>query len=61
MIRVDYRGLVPGLVSHRLIFVTGEGGVGKSTVAAALAIASAKSGLRTLLAEISSQAAGPLT
>jgi anion-transporting ArsA/GET3 family ATPase len=42
-------------VSHQLIFVTGKGGVGKSTVSAALAIASARSGLRTLLAEISSQ------
>lgn len=46
---------MPGLVSHQLIFVTGKGGVGKSTVSAALAIASAKSGLRTLLVELSSQ------
>jgi anion-transporting ArsA/GET3 family ATPase len=46
---------VPGIVSHHLIFVTGKGGVGKSTVSAALAIASARRGLRTLLAEISSQ------
>jgi anion-transporting ArsA/GET3 family ATPase len=43
-------------LSHRLIFVTGKGGVGKSTVAAALALASARRGLRTLLAETSSQA-----
>jgi anion-transporting ArsA/GET3 family ATPase len=42
-------------VSHRLVFVTGKGGAGKSTVAAALAIAWARSGLRTLLVEISSQ------
>jgi len=46
---------VAGLVSQRLIFVTGKGGVGKSTVAAALAIASANSGMRTLIAEISGQ------
>jgi anion-transporting ArsA/GET3 family ATPase len=43
-------------VSHRLLFVTGKGGVGKSTVSAALALACAKAGRRTLLAETSGQA-----
>lgn len=38
---------------HRLTFVTGKGGVGKSTVSAALAIASAEGGARTLLAQVS--------
>jgi anion-transporting ArsA/GET3 family ATPase len=46
---------MPGLVSQRLIFVTGKGGVGRSTVSAALAIATANSGLRTLLAEVAGQ------
>jgi anion-transporting ArsA/GET3 family ATPase len=44
-----------GIAGHQLIFVTGKGGVGKSTVSAVLAIASAKSGRRTLLAEVASQ------
>jgi len=37
---------------HQLTFVTGKGGAGKSTVAAALAIATTDSGLRTLLVEL---------
>ncbi|MBI4576726.1 MAG: AAA family ATPase [Planctomycetes bacterium] len=40
------------LLGHRLLFVTGKGGVGKSTVAAALALAAARRGLRTLLVEM---------
>jgi anion-transporting ArsA/GET3 family ATPase len=42
--------------SRRLIFVTGKGGVGKSTVAAALAIAAARRGRRTIVAAVSGQA-----
>jgi anion-transporting ArsA/GET3 family ATPase len=48
--------LVPGLADKRLVFVTGKGGVGKSTVALALGIAAARRGLRTIVAELSGQA-----
>jgi anion-transporting ArsA/GET3 family ATPase len=40
------------LLSRRLIFVTGKGGVGKTTVAAALALLAAQSGRRTLVCEV---------
>jgi energy-coupling factor transporter ATP-binding protein EcfA2 len=40
------------LLDRRLLFVTGKGGVGKSTVAAALALLSAQRGRRTLACEI---------
>jgi anion-transporting ArsA/GET3 family ATPase len=46
---------VPGLLDKRLIFVTGKGGVGKSTVATALGLLAARRGLRTVIAELSSQ------
>ncbi len=42
---------MPPLLDKRLIVVTGKGGVGRSTVAAALAIESARRGRRTLLCE----------
>lgn len=45
---------VPGLLDRRLIFVTGKGGVGKSTVALALGLLGARRGLRTIVAELSS-------
>ena len=45
-----------GFAQKRLVFVTGKGGVGKSTVAAALGIAAARRGLRTIVAELSGQA-----
>jgi anion-transporting ArsA/GET3 family ATPase len=38
----------------RLLVITGKGGVGKSTVSAALALALARSGRRTLLCEVNS-------
>jgi anion-transporting ArsA/GET3 family ATPase len=40
------------LLDKRLLVVTGKGGVGKSAVAAALALSSARSGKRTLVCEI---------
>jgi anion-transporting ArsA/GET3 family ATPase len=46
---------VLGLFDHRLIFVTGKGGVGKSTVSIALGLLAARQGLRTIVAELASQ------
>jgi anion-transporting ArsA/GET3 family ATPase len=40
------------LLSRRLIFVTGKGGVGKTTVALALGLAGARAGKRTIVADI---------
>jgi anion-transporting ArsA/GET3 family ATPase len=46
---------VPGLLDKRLVFVTGKGGVGKSTIATALGMLAARRGLRTVVAELSGQ------
>jgi len=43
------------LLDKRLVFVTGKGGVGKSTVAIALGLLAARRGLRTIVAELASQ------
>lgn len=43
--------MIEALLSTRLIFVTGKGGVGKSTACAALGLALARRGRRTLIVE----------
>ncbi|HET6949587.1 MAG TPA: ArsA family ATPase [Acidimicrobiales bacterium] len=43
---------MPALLDRRLLFVTGKGGVGKTTVAAALGHLAASHGKRTLLCEV---------
>jgi len=40
------------LLAHRLIVVTGKGGVGKTTVAAAIGLEAARRGRRTMVAEV---------
>jgi anion-transporting ArsA/GET3 family ATPase len=46
---------MPDLLDKRLLFVTGKGGVGKSTVAIALGLAAAERGKRTIVCEVASQ------
>ena len=46
-----------GLLSRQLLFVTGKGGVGKTSVAAALADLAARSGKRTLVCEMDAKGA----
>lgn len=44
--------MIPPLLQRRLLVVTGKGGVGKSTVAAALGLAAARRGRRTAIVEV---------
>ena len=43
---------MPDLLDRRLLFVTGKGGVGKTTIAASLALLGATRGKRTLVGEV---------
>jgi anion-transporting ArsA/GET3 family ATPase len=43
---------IPDLLDKRLVFVTGKGGVGKTSIAAGLALLSAQRGRRTLVCEV---------
>jgi anion-transporting ArsA/GET3 family ATPase len=52
---VTLRSIPSGLLDKRLVFVTGKGGVGKSTVAAALGMAAARAGRRTIVVELAYQ------
>lgn len=54
--RVNVQPLVVAeLDDKRLIVVTGKGGVGKTTVSAALGLSSARAGRRTLICEVNTQ------
>jgi anion-transporting ArsA/GET3 family ATPase len=59
---------VPALLDRRLLFVTGKGGVGKTTIAAGLGLLGARAGKRTLVCEVDAKGnladffeAGPTT
>jgi len=47
--------LIKDLLDKRLVYVTGKGGVGKTTVSAALGLAAVRAGKRTLIAEVAQQ------
>jgi anion-transporting ArsA/GET3 family ATPase len=46
---------MPDLLDKRLVVVTGKGGVGKTTVTAALGLIAARSGKRTVICEVAEQ------
>ncbi len=48
-------GWIADLLDKRVVFVTGKGGVGKSTVAVALGLRAAAEGRRTIVCEVGSQ------
>lgn len=50
---------MPGLLQRQLVFITGKGGVGKTTVAAALGLAAAATGRRVIVCEVGAQARLP--
>jgi anion-transporting ArsA/GET3 family ATPase len=48
-------GIPASVLEKELVVVTGKGGVGKSTVAAALGLAAAERGMRTIVAEVAAR------
>jgi anion-transporting ArsA/GET3 family ATPase len=52
---LEESGRVPELLDKRLVFVTGKGGVGKSTISIALGLAAAARGKRTIVCEVGGQ------
>lgn len=46
---------MPSILDKRLVLVTGKGGVGRTTVAAALGLAAARRGKRTVVCEVAEQ------
>jgi anion-transporting ArsA/GET3 family ATPase len=55
----DRRGIVTPIVDTPLVIVTGKGGTGRTTVAAALGLAAAAEGRRTIVCEVAGQARVP--
>ena len=51
---IRLNAFIPDFLDKRLLFVTGKGGVGKTTVAMALGIRAAMEGKRTIVCEVSS-------
>ncbi len=49
---------IAGLLDKQIVFVTGKGGAGKSTIAYAIGLASAARGRRTIVCEIAGQERG---
>ena len=52
--QIGFNGLILDYLDKRILFVTGKGGVGKSTVAIALGIRAALEGKRTIVVEVAS-------
>ena len=46
---------MPALCDHRFLFVVGKGGVGKTTVTAALGLAAARKGKKVLIAMVNTK------
>ena len=61
MARADGGVVLDSLWNRRAVLVSGKGGVGKTTLSAAMAVAAARSGRPVLLAELSPDEGGPST